>query len=391
MDASDSVTHKERALAAFEHRQADRIPMFEQGVASDVASGILGREAFTGTVYLHYQEACAWMNGEQAHEEFDEQVRQDVVALARALDFDLLRMPWRKRARPAKQIDEYSFVYGDPEGEHTICRFDPSSKAFGEVRTVGGGQGASPDDLEPEVERAERSAADYTVDGAAEQMSELALWQKEYGDEYAVVGGGGITVPLNEKWLMACALRPDLVKRSLEAQLQKTLVQFEAQARMGIRIIWGGGDLADKNGPVYGPVVFKDIVLPYVRRMTEKCRELGLYYLFRTDGNLWPIENEFFVQSGINGYGEIDYEAGMSIPDLKGRYGDELTFWGNVPCGTLLLNGTPGEIGDFTRDLIDHAAPGGGFILGSSNTIMPNTPPENALAMFETGRDYGRC
>ena len=28
-------------------------------------------------------------------------------------------------------------------------------------------------------------------------------------------------------------------------------------------------------------------------------------------------------------------------------------------------------------------APGGGFILGSSNSIIPTTPPENVLAMFE--------
>ncbi len=59
------MTHKERIRAAFEHREGDRVPIFEQSVASDVASEILGREAFTGTTYLHYQEAVAWMRGKE--------------------------------------------------------------------------------------------------------------------------------------------------------------------------------------------------------------------------------------------------------------------------------------------------------------------------------------
>ena len=64
------MTGRERILAAFQCGPTDRVPIFEQSVASDVASEILGRDAFTGTTYLHYQEAVAWMRGEKAHEEF---------------------------------------------------------------------------------------------------------------------------------------------------------------------------------------------------------------------------------------------------------------------------------------------------------------------------------
>ncbi|RKY67673.1 MAG: hypothetical protein DRQ02_06645 [Candidatus Latescibacterota bacterium] len=35
------------------------------------------------------------------------------------------------------------------------------------------------------------------------------------------------------------------------------------------------------------------------------------------------------------------------------------------------------------------AAPGGGFILGSSNSTMPGTPVKNVITMIETALTYG--
>jgi uroporphyrinogen decarboxylase len=210
-----------------------------------------------------------------------------------------------------------------------------------------------------------------------------------YGGEYEVAGGVGLGVPLDEIWLAACVERPDLVERWLDADLRVAFRYLEAQAELGLWVIWGGGDLAGKGGPIYGPRVFRELVLPRARKLVARCHELGLVYVYRTDGDLWPIEQEFFVESGIDGYGEIDYEAGMDLDRLKARHGERLTFWGNVPCGTILHHGTEAEVVEFTRHIIDVAAPGGGFIVGSSNAIMPGTPARNVMAMVETVRRYG--
>ena len=380
---------KERIRAAFAHTEGDRVPLFEQSFASDVASEILGRQAFTGTTYLHYQEACAWTKGEEAHREFEQQVYRDVVDLALALNFDMLHPPWRLSERPARQVDEYTFLYGDPEGDYTVYRFDPVSKTFAVAKTVTRTKIEDPDDLEPLVEEAERRASEYEIEDPEQEFPWQARMLREYGDKFEVTGGVGLLIPPEPVWLMACALRPDLVARKLDADLSIACKSLEAQARLGLKVIWGGGDLADKNGPIYGPKVFQELLLPRLKALTDKCHELGLVYVFRTDGNLWPIEHEFFEESGIDGYGEIDYEAGMDLALLKPKYGKRITFWGNVPCGTILINGSKQEVTEFTKRLIDVAAPGGGFILGSSNSIMPGTPARNVMAMIETALTYG--
>jgi len=382
---------KARTRAAFDHRQPDRVPCFEQSIASDVASEVLGREAFTGTTYLHYQEACAWMDGEAAHDEFVERLYQDVVAITEALGFDMIRQPWRHAAKPSARPDENTFVYGDPEGEHAVYHYDPEAKTFGCVKAHRSAEEAltDPDALEPIVGAAEATAAGATVPNLAETDPWTVRLVRDFGDRWEIPCAVGLSIPLTEVWLMACLLRPDLVERQLAAQLTMACKRLEAYADLGIYVVWGGGDLADKNGPVYGPNVFRDLVLPPVKRLTAKCHELGMVYVYRTDGVLWPIEREFFVESGTDAYGEIDHQAGMTIEKLKPRYGDRITFWGDVPCGTVLRRGGEADVVEITKRLIDVAAPGGGFILGSSNSIIAGTPARNVVAMYETAHEYG--
>jgi len=329
------------------------------------------------------------MRGETAHAEFEAQLWEDVLDLFRALDLDMLHPPWRKAERPVRQVGEYSFVYGDPDGDCDVYRHDPVAKTFGLAESVRRTPLLSPDDLEPQVEAAEAAAAAYAIADPWAELGWIARLQREYGEEYEVTGGVGLSVPLNEVWMAACVARPDLVGRYLDAQIARARVQLEAQAAIGLKVIWGGGDLADKNGPVYGPRVFRSLVLPRARQLVDKCNDLDLWYVYRTDGNLWPIEEEFFVASGIHGYGEIDHDAGMEMARLKARHGKRITFWGNVPCGSLLYHGGEAEVRQFTRQLIDAAAPGGGFVLGTSNSILPGTPVRNAVALFEEGRRYG--
>ena len=55
------MSGKERMLSAFQHKEADKIPVYEQAFASDVASEILGRGVYAGGTSLHYEEAKAWI------------------------------------------------------------------------------------------------------------------------------------------------------------------------------------------------------------------------------------------------------------------------------------------------------------------------------------------
>ena len=65
-----------------------------------------------------------------------------------------------------------------------------------------------------------------------------------------------------------------------------------------------------------------------------------------------------------------------------------MVFWGNVP-GQLLIAGTPEQVKDDVKELIDIFADNGGLIIDSSMGLPCEAKPENVEAMIQTVFDYG--
>ena len=372
------MTGRERFLAAFAHQPVDRVPLFEQSVASSVASELLGRPALVGTTDLHHDQAEAMLRGPDEYQAFLDRVLRDNLAVAEALGHSAVSVPWLLPSKPTRKLSRHEYLYGDPDrGPWCIRRYDPESRSFGTATEGGGPQ--TMEDLEAELDRREKALDDYrpTADDFPLQSKLMAL----AGGRLEVPGGTGIAIPLTEIWLMATALRPDLVERHLDLSLETAQRSLAAQAAAGLKVIWGGYDLADNRGPIYGPRVFRELVLPRIRRMTDRARQLGLIYLFRTDGKLWNIGREFFVDSGIHAYGEIDIDAGMDLVEVRRLY-PQVTLWGGIACGTLLQHGRPEAIRAEVRRVIHGVGPRG-LIFGSSNSILHGTPVKNVLALVD--------
>ena len=67
--------------------------------------------------------------------------------------------------------------------------------------------------------------------------------------------------------------------------------------------------------------------------------------------------------------------------------GDRCCISGNVPT-SLLITGTPQQVKEYCRNLIEVCGKGGGYILAGGAQV-DNGKPENFRAMLEAARDYG--
>ncbi len=54
-----------------------------------------------------------------------------------------------------------------------------------------------------------------------------------------------------------------------------------------------------------------------------------------------------------------------------------------------MQRGTAKQVRDTVIEALEIAAPGGRFILGSSDSFRENTPDENIVTYFKTAREYG--
>ena len=74
---------------------------------------------------------------------------------------------------------------------------------------------------------------------------------------------------------------------------------------------------------------------------------------------------------------------------FRQQWAGKMAFVGNIPT-LLLAYGRPDEIDERVRHQCVELAPGGGYVLGSSPSIMEGIPPENFLAMIQAVHRYGR-
>jgi len=68
--------------------------------------------------------------------------------------------------------------------------------------------------------------------------------------------------------------------------------------------------------------------------------------------------------------------------------GDTVCIRGNVPLSTL-CTGTPDDVKQYCKKLIDIVGKNGGFIMDAS-TVLDDAKPENVKAMTDFTKDYGR-
>lgn len=382
------MTSRQRVQSAFRHQQPDRVPVFEQTVCCRIASEIMGRRMRTGGGRIRWEETAARWESEEAGREYAARLLEDVGDLTRELDHDIAHVPWRHRARPSARLDECTFRYDDEENAlWSIYHYDEASDVFDEVDSAIDREGISA--IERLVAAMERGAESAQPPSPGDYSDLLTVARRAGGERYLVDGAGMVMIPPQAAWLEACAARPDLAERYLDVHVTWALLAIPVLASIGVGCLWAGGDLASTAGPLYSPAMFRRFILPRLQAIVRAAHEAGLVYLFRTDGDIWPIAQELLSDSGVDGYGEIDIDAGMELTELRRRF-PHLTLWGGISCGKLLSFGTPREIREQVKRSLAECAPGGGLILGSSNSIHQGIPTANFVAMQEAAREFGR-
>jgi len=189
--------------------------------------------------------------------------------------------------------------------------------------------------------------------------------------------------------LMSYITNPELAKKVIDISVDYNLKLLEEAIKEGADIILSADDYAAANGPLMSPTHFKEFILPGLAKLVKRTHELGAKYIKHTDGNIWPIL-DMIIDTGIDGLHPIDPSAGMSIVEVKKKYGDKICVIGNVDCKYVLSEAPTNKVIKEVKKLISELAPGGGYMIASSNSIHKGVKPENYIAMIETAKKYGR-
>lgn len=229
-------------------------------------------------------------------------------------------------------------------------------------------------------------------------LSELELAAELQPPEMGIitgVKGGGI---FERAWflmgfdgfMMATVENPELVAAVMSRAgdvWYRTVCRCLEMPR--VSCVWFCDDLAYTEGFMVNPQVYRQHLFPWVERIADACRrhDPPLPLVYHSDGRLWEILPDL-VACGVHALHPIEPKA-WDIVEVKRRVAGRLCLIGNIDLGYTLTRGTPEEVYAEVKERIAALAPGGGYCVGSSNTVTEYVPVDNFRAMVEATRRYG--
>ena len=159
-----------------------------------------------------------------------------------------------------------------------------------------------------------------------------------------------------------------------------------------VDIVVMADDLGTQDSLFMSPAAYREFCKPYQAAWVDAVRRHapGARIMLHSCGAIRPLIPDF-IEAGFDILNPLQPRArGMELATLKGEFGSELSLIGGLDTQELLPFGTPAEVRDGARFLIDALGPGGGYIFAPSHQIQADVPAQNIVAMYDAALDHGR-
>jgi uroporphyrinogen decarboxylase len=217
--------------------------------------------------------------------------------------------------------------------------------------------------------------------------------------DYAIIGDGNFSflqtchdfIGMEEFFMDLIADRPRI--RALMDKIAEHIMDgielFVKSIGDYVDVITFADDLGTQNGPMFSPIVYRQLIKPYHKLFVDLCHKYtNAKLFFHCDGGIMDFLDDV-VDVGFDILNPVQCTAkGMDPRELKKRFGKHLSFWGGIDAQTIMAFGSPEEVEVEVKKKIDILGDGGGYILGNTHVIEYGVTPENITALFDTGLNY---
>jgi uroporphyrinogen decarboxylase len=147
-----------------------------------------------------------------------------------------------------------------------------------------------------------------------------------------------------------------------------------------------GDDLGFKSGTMFSPAMLRKYVFPWQKRVVEVVHQAGKPFVLHSCGQLEAVMDDLIDDVKIDAKHSFE-DVIMPVTIAKQKWGGRVALLGGIDVD-LLCRRTPPEIKEHTKRTMDCCAQGGGYAIGSGNTIANYIPVYNYLAMLEAVREF---
>jgi uroporphyrinogen decarboxylase len=225
--------------------------------------------------------------------------------------------------------------------------------------------------------------------------ADLEWYEVNLPDDMCVIGSGGFAHFAEYlTWLMGyetlCYALYD--QRGLvEAISQRLEDMFRAVVQRMleyecVKIVWGSDDMGFKTGTLISPDDLREFVLPGHRLMAQMSHDAGRPYLLHSCGQLQAIMPDLIDDVQIDALHSFE-DTIVDVVDVKAQYGGRIAVLGGIDVD-FLCRASEQDIRRRVRHTLEKCMPGGGYCLGTGNSVANYIPLDSYLVMMDEGRLY---
>lgn len=339
--------------------EPDFVPLYD-GVHDQVKSAFLGRP----------------VSGPEDEIDFAVKAGYDYVIIPIGL-----RQVWRTKTLAGQATATTKPVFEIEKANYSVYEEEGSSRLWADERS---GNIRTMKDFEefsfPTINEFDFSPVEKMQPLLPDDMKIIASVDGVFTPVWLLMGG--------ENFYISLIRNPQLVDRMFEkvGGIQHEVIQkFLTHDNIGALRI--NDDIAYNNGTLVSPKHLREYFFPWLKKTIDISKERNIPFIFHTDGNLWAVMDDI-VEAGVNGLHPIQPNA-MDIIEVKKKYGDKLCLMGNIDMD-IMTRKEPGDVEELVKKNLRNIAPGGGYIVGASNSVPEYIPLKNYNAMRQAALKYGK-
>lgn len=214
--------------------------------------------------------------------------------------------------------------------------------------------------------------------------------RQEVGGKVAIYTGGQGPFSLAAEirglhaFLRDLYVHTDLALRLIRFCAEYMIEMGRAEAQAGADIVHLGDAFAGPS--LVSPRFFRDYAMPYDKMVFDQWRKEGVLTSLHICGKSTAIWDDM-IQTGTH---NIEVDQTVNLAEAKNRVGHRVCLTGNIDPSAVIRHGTTDEVEKKTRECIEAAGSGGGYVLSPGCVVMPGFPRSNLETMVHVARENGR-
>ena len=181
--------------------------------------------------------------------------------------------------------------------------------------------------------------------------------------------------------------KPQFFRKVIDFIMKPTLLKWKLMCESDAPILMSPDDCAYKGRPILSPALYKEFIIPQLKKMVDMAHKAGKLQIFHSDGYVEPYYPAF-IEIGLDTHQSLEPTAGMDLKKIKDQYGSKISLIGNMDSSILLPFGSKEEVIETTKATLKAGMPNGGYMFSPCTDLTDSCKLDNVEAMMATWKKY---